>query len=192
MLSSGVYAIVNLENGKTYIGSTINFENRWGQHKRALSCGVHDNSHLQRSWDKYGPETFEFGVLEYLDNLDELVLAEQFWMDIYHEEGRELYNIALVAGAPMLGRKHSDETKQQMSESHKGILKGYKHSAEFRQRMSEAKSGEGNSMYGKHHTQESKDKMGVRKGQKHSKETRCKISRGVKAYWARVREQNIT
>jgi len=152
MIISGIYAITNTRNGKIYIGSTINFENRWGHHRDDLRHGHHHNSHLQHAWNKYGEKAFEFGVLEYLDNLDELVKAEQFWMDIYREENRELYNIGECAKVPFRGQAHTEESIQRMraaqkgknlSEEHKrkiGISsKGRKHSEEDIQKIREAR-----------------------------------------------------
>ena len=105
MTKSGVYAITNVKSNKVYIGSTNNFTVRWGDHKRNLRSGKHVNSHLQYAWDKYGKGAFKFSVLEYVNNLDNLIETEQYWMDRYREEGVELYNFGLVANRPSLGRK---------------------------------------------------------------------------------------
>ena len=83
MGTSGIYTITNANNGKVYIGCTGRFERRWYEHKQALLLGSHCNVHLQYSWNKYGQDAFEFGILEYLDNLEELPLAEQFWCGVY-------------------------------------------------------------------------------------------------------------
>ena len=99
-VDSGVYIIINMEDGKVYIGSTNSFERRWDEHRKSLRQGSHSNPHLQSSWNKYSENAFEFGVLEYLKDLGELVQAEQFWMDIYREEGKELYNCGLAANCP--------------------------------------------------------------------------------------------
>ena len=137
-MAAGVYVITNIENDKAYIGSTIDFEIRWYTHRGNLRRNDHGNPHLQSSWNKYGKDAFEFGILEYLDNLDELGEAEQFWMDLYREEGRELYNIALTTGCPMLGLKHSEEAKCKMREAAKTRLPM---SEETRQKLSKANKG---------------------------------------------------
>ena len=79
---------------------------------------------------------FEFGVLEYLDGPEEPHLAEQFWMDIYREEGKSLYNLGLVARNPTLGIHHTEETRRRMSEANKGR----RHTEETRRKMSETQS----------------------------------------------------
>ena len=60
----GVYMIKNKINGKFYIGSSVDITYRWARHKRQLRNGNHHSIHLQRAWDKYGEENFEFKVIE--------------------------------------------------------------------------------------------------------------------------------
>ena len=63
---SGIYKIRNLINNKIYIGSTINFRQRWYTHKTLLTNNKHPNSHLQNAWNKYGPANFVFEIMEIL------------------------------------------------------------------------------------------------------------------------------
>lgn len=119
-MQAGIYIVTNTESRKYYIGSTINLKKRESHHWSRLRAGTHRNTHLQRSWNKYGESVFEFGVLEYLDNPEELHLAEQFWMNTYRMEDKGLYNIATVGPAPMLGRHHTVETRAKMSTVQKG------------------------------------------------------------------------
>lgn len=144
---SGIYAIINTKNNTIYIGSTVGFRKRWGQHRHRLHKGTHVNPHLQAAWNKYGEEAFEFGVLEYLDDPEELHLAEQFWMDIYREEGWELYNFGLAARHPNLGRHHSEEAKCKISKANTGnqYCLGRSLSEETRRRISVAKTGSSSS-----------------------------------------------
>ena len=62
--ASGIYAIVNKVNGKRYVGSAVNFKKRAIIHKYHLKKGTHHCEHLQRAWNKYGPESFAFVILE--------------------------------------------------------------------------------------------------------------------------------
>lgn len=63
----GVYIIKNKVNGKFYIGSSNNIWKRWQSHIYELNTNSHANKHLQRAWNKYGEENFEFNVLEFCD-----------------------------------------------------------------------------------------------------------------------------
>ena len=152
-MTGGIYIITNTESQKCYIGSTVNVKKRWGCHRCGLRNNTHGNSHLQHAWNKYGEASFEFGVLEYFGNSKKLYLTEQFWIDVYREEGKDLYNIALATNCPMSGRKHSEETKLKMSASQKGhthteatknkirkIKLGGKHTEESIQKMRDAKA----------------------------------------------------
>lgn len=105
----GIYSITNTVSGKVYIGSTVDFDTRWAYHRSRLRCNKHDNSYLQRSWDKYGECAFEFSILECLDDFEKLIEVEQFWMDAYREEGRELYNIGKCAYSARRGVQCSEE-----------------------------------------------------------------------------------
>jgi len=64
MKQCGVYSITNLVNGKRYIGRSIDIQARWALHIWKLKKGIHNNMHLQNAWDKYGPDSFRFEIVE--------------------------------------------------------------------------------------------------------------------------------
>lgn len=65
----GVYTITCTANGRTYVGQAVNIRKRWSFHRWQLNKGTHDNSHLQRSWVKYGADAFVFAVSANLGHL---------------------------------------------------------------------------------------------------------------------------
>jgi len=79
-MSSGIYNIRNIKNGKIYIGSAINIKNRGHVHINELENNKHHSKHLQHSWNKYGKNNFVFEVIEYTD-VQNLLEREQFWID---------------------------------------------------------------------------------------------------------------
>jgi group I intron endonuclease len=98
--SSGVYQILCKPTGKIYIGSAVNFPARWSHHRNSLRRGVHRNIHLQNAWDKYGEESFEFSVLEFVERID-LLRAEQAWIDKTRCIDRRIgFNLYPIAGSP--------------------------------------------------------------------------------------------
>ena len=60
----------------------------------------HDNEHLQKSWNKYGKNNFEFSILETCKE-DDRFDVEQKWYDYYQVYDPEKgYNIAKIARCP--------------------------------------------------------------------------------------------
>jgi len=82
---SGIYEILNLENNKRYIGQSVNITSRWSQHRSSLRKGIHGNTYLQSSWNKYGEQAFVFRILELIDPNNKSLLNERedYWMDYY-------------------------------------------------------------------------------------------------------------
>lgn len=80
-MTSGVYLIRCVPTQKMYIGSSKNVRERWTQHKCLLNKGKHHSLKLQRAWDKYGANSFEFFVIE--QNPANLIDAEQRWINNY-------------------------------------------------------------------------------------------------------------
>lgn len=92
-----IYAITNLKNGKRYVGSTTNFEQRKKEHLKWLIGCYHHSIALQRAFNKYKINNFEFSILEIVDNADDLIKKEQYYIDLKSE-----YNSNKVAGRPPL------------------------------------------------------------------------------------------
>jgi group I intron endonuclease len=59
----GIYCIKNKVNNRCYIGQSDNIFLRWKQHQIALNNG-NGNSKLQKDWDKYGSQNFQFLIIE--------------------------------------------------------------------------------------------------------------------------------
>jgi group I intron endonuclease len=97
----GIYLILSKATGRSYIGSAIHFKNRWTGHRSSFRRGDHYNPILLAHWDKYGEDDFEYWILEFVPNADDLLPREQWWIDDLHPQ----MNIAPVAGATR-GIKH--------------------------------------------------------------------------------------
>jgi group I intron endonuclease len=156
---SGIYQIVNLANGKRYIGSSINLLVRKKKHFVELKRNKHHCVYLQNAYNKYGKENFKFEIVFYCD-ANEVLYYEQMGLDSYNK--KELYNICFIAGSCM-GIKRKEESNKKSSESKKGIKlskehcenlriahTGYIMPEEQKQKIAIANSGENAPHYGKH------------------------------------------
>ena len=119
----GIYMIRCKPNNKIYVGQSMNISKRWKQHRIDLNGGYHTNEELQKDWNNYGEDNFEFKIVqkckeEYLDEL-EIIHIEQFKAFEYG------YN-ETIGGKGSFGFKHSESTKDKMrkpkSESHRRHL----------------------------------------------------------------------
>jgi len=80
----GIYKIQNINNGKLYIGSSVNIHKRWDEHKTALRKSRHHSYKMQRAWDKYGEVNFKFEVIEvFVGETKELRKLEQYYLDFF-------------------------------------------------------------------------------------------------------------
>ena len=152
----GVYYILNKINNKIYIGSSCRIYKRFKEHRYFLNKNKHINKHLQRAWNKYNEENFEFGIIEIVCDIDDDLLdAEQAWMDYFNSYDIQYgYNISAYAEGSG-GYKVSEETKEKIRQWHIG----QKASEETKNKLSLLRKGELNGFYGKHHSEEAKEKI---------------------------------
>ena len=91
----GVYYIRCLANGRFYVGSSVNMQTRWVGHRSALRKREHQNTHLQRAFDKYGDSQFAVGVLEFtLTDLDAQKQEQAYLDHVVAENPGRYFNIA--------------------------------------------------------------------------------------------------
>jgi group I intron endonuclease len=131
-MNSGIYKIRNTVDEKIYIGSAISFYERWKKHRSELRKGRHHSILLQRAWNKYSKDFFEFEIIEEILDKSRLVEREQYYLNLLNPE----YNICKIAGNS-LGRKFSEETKQKIRFS----LKGKPKSEEHKRKIGESHKG---------------------------------------------------
>ena len=113
MYKSGIYKVTNIINRKAYIGSTIDFDDRFRRHRYALRSNRHDNEHLQRSWNKHGEANFKFEIIEEIEDTKLLNNVETEYIKKFKTNEREFgYNLA----SPYGNHVASEEYKKNMSE----------------------------------------------------------------------------
>lgn len=204
-----IYLIVNIVNGKTYVGQhkSDNWQDKYMGSGKILGFAK----------KKYGLDNFEKFLIQYCNNKEDADKAEIFWIAEYHKRGKAEYNLAAggLGGAgprseetkrklsethkgennPWYGKRFSDEMKKKLSEAHKGkhhseeikqkMREAAKHrkpvSEETKRKISESHKGERHPFYGKHQSEEAKRKISeTHKGKRRSEEARRNMSEAMK------------
>lgn len=162
---SAIYCLKNTINDKCYIGSAQKLNYRLWNHKHKLIKGSHANNILQNFVNKYGIDKIYFEVLEVIENVDDLITKEQYYID----KLKPSFNILKIAGSN-LGVVMTQEQKDKISKRKKGVL----HTEDTKRRISETMKGVPKS---KQHAA----KVGLKhKGKKITKEHKEKISKANK------------
>ena len=86
----GVYAIIHKPSNKFYVGSSVNIKNRIATHKRELKRNLHHCNHLQRAWNLYGENEFEFKEFIKTKDLQKARQVEQLYIDLFFKD--KLFN----------------------------------------------------------------------------------------------------
>lgn len=126
-----IYCFINKINNKLYIGETVkpDFNERFNEHRSRANAGI--DNYFYRAVRKYSWESFDKIIIfqtEVLDNTEEnkkllndlINEKEIFYIKKYNTTNHEFgYNLT-NGGDGVVGYKHSNKTKQKLSESHSG------------------------------------------------------------------------
>lgn len=126
MIKSGVYQIILNDDGRSYIGSAINIQSRWQNH-RILSRSTGTKQVIAKALAKYGIENFEWKVLEYCPT-NILIAREQYWLDTIRPfiDENNGWNVRKVADSN-LGIARSTESRKKQSAATIGVPKTDEH-----------------------------------------------------------------
>jgi len=124
---SGIYQIQSkIKPERIYIGSAMNIKDRWKVHLRDFKQRGHHSVKFKNHFNKYGESDLIFTIIEPCFSAF-LLAREQYYLDTL----KPYFNLCKIAGSRFgvkgqipwnKGKKDcfSDETIQQMSNSHKG------------------------------------------------------------------------
>lgn len=122
-----IYRYTNLINGKTYIGQTINYKERFRTHKNSsYNPKKSDYNYLfHRAIRKYGIDNFRIDIL-FAVNAPEFIITkvldeqEKYWIKEHNSYGESGYNLTEGGGGVI--RKHTIEENKRHSEQLKGMF----------------------------------------------------------------------
>jgi group I intron endonuclease len=164
-----IYKATNKENGKVYIGQTIELlEKRKKRHKR--DAEARKGFYFGKAIRKYGFDKFDWITICNIEAIEDILfaylnIAEQTWISEFDSMNPEFgYN--LTEGG--LNGKRSNDTRKKISLAKKGVSWG-KHTEESKKKMSKAMRGK---YKGKSLSEEHKKKI----SKKRSEENKKKIS----------------
>lgn len=164
-----VYCILNKQNEKRYVGSTVGLYHRKNDHLHRLRNGKHYSELMQKDFNEWGEDSFVIFVLEEVktNDRDLLFSREQYWIDKYHPE----YNVSKYAGHYLCltkdshkksadarrGRKQSQEEKDRRADSIKKFWATHPAKIipqEMREHLSKINTGKKNPNWGLKRTPE--------------------------------------
>lgn len=192
---AGIYKLTCTNNGKIYIGKSVNIHKRLIAHK---SCSKKSKGicFLQNVLIKHGWDSFSVEILEVFENFDKLVdnnkllTREAYYIELFDSTNKDKgYNICKfsIERKGITRTPHSEETKEKLRQSHLGKKLSEEHKEKLRQ-----------SHLGKSLSSETKEKIRLgnlgrlvsddtkiknaqaSKGRTHSIETKEKIGRSSK------------
>jgi group I intron endonuclease len=105
-----IYKIINTKTNQIYIGSTLDFEWRKKKHIYQLKKNIHHSRYLQNAWNFYGIDCFEFSIIERIEDKNQLVIREDFYIRSLNPDYNTMREVK-----SHIGLKRSEETKRKMS-----------------------------------------------------------------------------
>ena len=101
----GVFQVRNTVDGKVFIGVSVDLPAMLNRQQSQLRMGGHPNKELQKAWNEFGAEAFEFEVLDTLtpsdrhyDPKDDLKALEDLWLDKLSPYDERGYNVRKRTG----------------------------------------------------------------------------------------------
>lgn len=160
---AGIYKLTCNVNGKIYIGKSVNIRRRLNDHKNCAKNGE-GGFHLRNAIIKHGWNNFVVDIIERFDIFDKLqdnamlLKLESYYIKKYNSIDRSIgYNLCSYSN-DRTGIPRTQETKEKLRLANLGRI----HSDETKNLLSELASGENHPMWGKHYD---KDKLNSRSGE---------------------------
>lgn len=115
MAESGIYKLVNRNDGKIYVGQSVDLEKRKRTHFWLLRENKHFNPRLQRAWNR--GDKFDFEIIEKCQ-VPELNDKEIYWIKVLEAMSKG-YNLC-EGGESTVGYHFTDEQKEKIAKGNRG------------------------------------------------------------------------
>lgn len=170
-MTSGIYLIQIAEI--YYVGSAKDFQSRFDRHLKDLKENKHHNIILQRSFNKYGPESVSMRILETVPyEKKSIVEREQFHIDLYRMKHKS--RCCNITEASFGDTKTHNPRRQEIIEKTSATLSRQMSMMSIEEKREKfGMLGERNGMYGKTHSNEVKQRLSERE---YSEDTKKKMS----------------
>ena len=94
----GIYVIETKGmNKQRYIGMSQNIKKRWRVHRHELNQNKHRNLRLQKAWNEYGKDYFQFKIIQLCNSREEMCYFEKYYA---HKMGYGNYDKCFNVGKP--------------------------------------------------------------------------------------------
>lgn len=118
---AGVYRIEDIESKCFYIGSAVDFKQRFNHHIYCLQRGKHSNHRLQRVWN-IDPNRLSFSIVKAMpgaERTERLFVEQQFLDAAGVGKNKSCFNMLAIAGSHQ-GARRSEESKKTIVRISKG------------------------------------------------------------------------
>lgn len=158
---AGIYKLTCINNGKVYIGKTINFKRRLYQHKHPKVRYRLQNAIIKHGWEAFTVEILEsFKDFDKLKDNKMLLDKEAEYIKLFDSTNIDKgYNLCEYS-SDATGSKHTEESKEKMRQAKLGKSLSAEHKAKMRKPKSEeTKAKMSRSQKGRIISEETKEKM---------------------------------
>jgi group I intron endonuclease len=189
---AGIYTLINMNDGKMYVGKAEDVFYRVNKHFRKLNNNTHINKHLQRAWNNTNEDEWSFSIIEECE-YDILDKREIYWIEQLNLLDDTVgYNFAVggtggntLAGFTDQQRKEFGEVSRKRNSGKNNPFYGKTHDATTRKKVSEGNKKFWSNLTEEERKQKAKKSAQARVGSKHSLETRERMSIAAKKRWAK-------
>lgn len=156
-----VYIFYITSNGYFYIGSSGDFNRRISRHLRELKDGTHHNLNLLNAWNK-SDKNFFITTIETTTREEAFRLEEEMIKRAFNSTRKQLLcNIGLnsIAGDLLSDHPNRNDIISRITEK---VRLSYSSMSSIQRKSKFGRSGDKNGMFGKKHSEETKNKISLR------------------------------